>query len=306
MLTMKGIGKSFPGARVLTDVDLDVERGEVHALIGENGAGKSTLMKILAGVHTPDEGTIALDGRTVSFKHPTDAQRAGVAIIYQELTLLPERTVAENVFLGREPKRLGLVDRAAMETATAELLEELGESNFGPRDLVRRLSVAQQQVVEIVKALSVDARIVVMDEPTAALAESEVELLYRLVRRLSERGVAVLYISHRLREIFELADRVTVLKDGAKVTTLPIQELTTAGLVRLMVGRELTEYYPARATRPPGTSSCRCGAAATPPSTGSTWNCVRGRSSAWPDSREPAVPNSPRPSSGPNPSPAAR
>ncbi|MGW8361337.1 sugar ABC transporter ATP-binding protein [Streptomyces wedmorensis] len=252
MLTMTGICKSFPGARVLTDVDLDVERGEVHALIGENGAGKSTLMKILAGVHTPDEGTIALDGRTVSFKHPTDAQRAGVAIIYQELTLLPERTVAENVFLGREPKRRGLVDRAAMETATATLLDELGEASFGPRDLVRRLSVAQQQVVEIVKALSVDARIVVMDEPTAALAESEVELLYRLVRRLSERGVAVLYISHRLREIFELADRVTVLKDGAKVTTLPIDQLTTAGLVRLMVGRELTDYYPARATRPPG------------------------------------------------------
>ncbi|MGW8350909.1 sugar ABC transporter ATP-binding protein [Streptomyces wedmorensis] len=252
MLTMTGICKSFPGARVLTDVDLDVERGEVHALIGENGAGKSTLMKILAGVHTPDEGTIELDGRTVSFKHPTDAQRAGVSIIYQELTLLPERTVAENVFLGREPKRRGLVDRAAMETATATLLDELGEASFGPRDLVRRLSVAQQQVVEIVKALSVDARIVVMDEPTAALAESEVELLYRLVRRLSERGVAVLYISHRLREIFELADRVTVLKDGAKVTTLPIDQLTTAGLVRLMVGRELTDYYPARATRPPG------------------------------------------------------
>ncbi|MEW5626790.1 MULTISPECIES: sugar ABC transporter ATP-binding protein [Streptomyces] len=252
MLRMTGIGKSFPGARVLTDVDLDVEHGEVHALIGENGAGKSTLMKILAGVHAPDEGTIELDGRTVSFKHPTDAQRAGVAIIYQELTLLPERTVAENVFLGREPKRLGLVDRAAMESATARLLEELGEGSFGPRDLVRRLSVAQQQVVEIVKALSVDARIVVMDEPTAALAESEVELLYRLVRRLSERGVAVLYISHRLREIFELADRVTVLKDGAKVTTLPIGELTTAGLVRLMVGRELTDYYPPRATRPAG------------------------------------------------------
>lgn len=252
MLRMTGIGKSFPGARVLTDVDLDVERGEVHALIGENGAGKSTLMKILAGVHTQDEGTIALDGRTVSFKHPTDAQHAGVAIIYQELTLLPERTVAENVFLGREPKRRGLVDRKAMEQTTAELLEGLGEGSFGPRDLVRRLSVAQQQVVEIAKALSVDARIVVMDEPTAALAESEVELLYRLVRRLSERGVAVLYISHRLREIFELADRVTVLKDGAKVTTLPIGELSTAELVRLMVGRELTDYYPPRATAPAG------------------------------------------------------
>ncbi|MFE4634961.1 sugar ABC transporter ATP-binding protein [Streptomyces sp. NPDC056773] len=252
MLRMTGICKSFPGARVLTDVDLEVEPGEVHALIGENGAGKSTLMKILAGVHAPDGGTIELDGRTLSFKHPTDAQRAGVSIIYQELTLLPERTVAENVFLGREPKRLGLVDRAAMEEATSALLEELGERSFGPRDLVRRLSVAQQQVVEIVKALSVEARIVVMDEPTAALAEAEVELLYRLVRRLSERGIAVLYISHRLREIFTLAHRVTVLKDGAKVATLPIGELTTAGLVRLMVGRELTDYYPERATRPAG------------------------------------------------------
>lgn len=306
MLTMRGIGKSFPGARVLTDVHLDVERGEVHALIGENGAGKSTLMKILAGVHTPDEGTITLDGRTVTFKHPTDAQNAGVAIIYQELTLLPERTVAENVFLGREPKRLGLVDRAAMETATTQLLDELGEGSFGPRDLVRRLSVAQQQVVEIVKALSVDARIVVMDEPTAALAESEVELLYRLVRRLSERGVAVLYISHRLREIFELADRVTVLKDGAKVTTLPIEELTTAGLVRLMVGRELTEYYPARATRPAGDVLLKVSGGGNAVLDGIDLELRAGRSSVWPDSREPAVPNSPRRSSGPNRSPAAR
>ncbi|MFF7994288.1 sugar ABC transporter ATP-binding protein [Kitasatospora xanthocidica] len=252
MLKMTGIGKSFPGARVLTGVDLDVAAGEVHALIGENGAGKSTLMKILVGVHTPDEGTIELDGRPMAFKHPLDAQRAGVAIIYQELTLLPERTVAENVFLGREPVRRGLVDRAAMERTTARLLEELGEDSLGPRDLVRRLPVAQQQVVEIVKALSVDARIVVMDEPTAALAEHEVELLYRLVRGLSRRGIAVLYISHRLREIFELADRVTVLKDGAKVTTLPTSALTTAELVRLMVGRELTDYYPPRATRPAG------------------------------------------------------
>lgn len=252
VLRMTGIGKSFPGARVLSGVDLEVAAGEVHALIGENGAGKSTLMKILAGVHTPDEGTIEIDGRALVFGHPLDAQRAGVSIIYQELTLLPERTVAENVFLGREPARRGLVDRQAMERTTAELLASLGEDSFGPRDLVRRLSVAQQQVVEIVKALSVDARIVVMDEPTAALAEHEVELLYRLVRQLRERGIAVLYISHRLREIFDLADRVTVLKDGAKVATEPIDRISTADLVRLMVGRELTDYYPPRAQRPPG------------------------------------------------------
>ncbi|WP_220182744.1 sugar ABC transporter ATP-binding protein [Sphaerisporangium album] len=245
---MTGIGKSFLGVRVLSDVGLTVAAGEVHALMGENGAGKSTLMKILAGVHAPDEGTIEIDGRPVSFGHPIQAQRAGVAIIYQEFNLLPERSVAENVFLGREPARAGLVDRTAMETATERLLAELGEESFGPRDLVRRLSIAQQQVVEIVKALSLDARIVVMDEPTAALAEHEVELLYRLVRRLQERGIAVLYISHRLREVFDLADRVTVLKDGKHVTTVPVSEVSTDELVRLMVGRDLSAYYPPRAT----------------------------------------------------------
>ncbi|WP_204289280.1 sugar ABC transporter ATP-binding protein [Microbispora amethystogenes] len=249
---MTGIGKSFLGVRVLGGVDLEVSAGEVHAVVGENGAGKSTLMKILAGVHAPDEGTIEIDGRSVAFGHPVEAQRAGVAIIYQELTLLPERTVAENVFLGREPVRRGLVDRAAMETATGELLKSLGEESFGPRDLVRRLSVARQQVVEIAKALSLNARIVVMDEPTAPLADHEVELLYTLVRRLTARGIAVLYVSHRLREIFDLADRITVLKDGARVTTTEASSLDTAGLVRLMVGRELDSYYPPRAADPPG------------------------------------------------------
>ncbi|MEU0483795.1 sugar ABC transporter ATP-binding protein [Streptosporangium sp. NPDC006013] len=248
MLTMTGIGKSFLGVRVLSGVDLEVEAGEVHAVMGENGAGKSTLMKILAGVHAPDEGTIEIDGRQVSFGHPVEAQHSGVAIVYQEFNLLPERSVAENVFLGREPARVGLVDRTAMETATERLLAQLGETSFGPRDLVRRLSVAQQQVVEILKALSLNARIVVMDEPTAALAEHEVELLYRLVRRLQERGIAVLYISHRLREVFDLADRVTVLKDGKRVTTVPIADVSSDDLVRLMVGRDLGTYFPPRAT----------------------------------------------------------
>ncbi|MFF5207781.1 sugar ABC transporter ATP-binding protein [Streptosporangium sp. NPDC000396] len=245
---MTGIGKSFLGVRVLSGVDLAVAAGEVHAVMGENGAGKSTLMKILAGVHAPDEGTIEIDGRQVSFSHPLQAQRAGVAIIHQEFNLLPERSVAENVFLGREPTRRGLVDRAAMDTATRRLLAELGEDSFGPRDPVRRLSVAQQQVVEIVKALSLDARIVVMDEPTAALAEHEVELLYRLVRRLQERGIAVLYISHRLREVFDLADQVTVLKDGRRVATVSAAEVSSDELVRLMVGRDLGAYFPPRAT----------------------------------------------------------
>ncbi|WP_327093078.1 sugar ABC transporter ATP-binding protein [Nonomuraea sp. NBC_01738] len=244
---MRGIGKSFLGVRVLSGVDLDAQPGEVHAVVGENGAGKSTLMKILAGVHAPDEGSITIDGAAVAFGHPLDAQRAGVAIIYQEFNLLPQRDVAENVFLGREPARRGIVDRAAMERETARLLDELGETSFGPRDRVGRLSVAQQQVVEIVKALSQEARIVVMDEPTASLAEHEVELLYSLVRRLQDRGIAVLYISHRLREVFDLAQRVTVLKDGARVATSPIGEVTQSSLVRMMVGRELSDYYPPRA-----------------------------------------------------------
>ncbi|MDP4501726.1 sugar ABC transporter ATP-binding protein [Nonomuraea turcica] len=248
LLRMTGIGKSFLGVRVLTGVDLDAAPGEVHAVVGENGAGKSTLMKILAGVHAPDEGTIEIDGRRVSFGHPLEAQRAGVAIIYQEFNLLPERSVAENVFLGREPSRRGLVDAAAMVKETERLLAELGEDSFGPRDPVKRLSVAQQQVVEIVKALSLDAKIVVMDEPTAALAEHEVELLYRLVRRLQERGLAVLYISHRLREVFDLASRVTVLKDGARVACVDTAATAPDELIRLMVGRDLGTYFPPRSS----------------------------------------------------------
>ncbi|GAA2319422.1 sugar ABC transporter ATP-binding protein [Nonomuraea roseoviolacea subsp. roseoviolacea] len=252
VLKMTGITKSFQGVRVLDGVDLEASAGEVHAVVGENGAGKSTLMKILAGAHAPDGGSVEIDGRTVVFGHPVQAQRAGVAIMHQELSLLPERTVAENVFLGREPVRRGLVDRAAMESATAELLDSVGEESFGPRDLVRRLPVARRQVVEIAKALSLNARIVVMDEPTAALAEHEAELLHTLVRRLASRGIAILYVSHRLREILDLADRITVLKDGSRVTTADASTMDAPTLVRLMIGRELDSYYPPRAAEPPG------------------------------------------------------
>ncbi|WP_075741761.1 MULTISPECIES: sugar ABC transporter ATP-binding protein [Actinoalloteichus] len=251
---MRGISKSFVGVPVLTEVDLELRAGEVHAVVGENGAGKSTLMKVLAGVHEPEAGTVRIDGEQVSFAHPVEAQAAGVAIIYQELTLLADRTVAENVFLGREPRRGGLlgritgvVDRRAMADRTAALLADIGEMSIDPHTPVRRLSVAQQQVVEIVKALAGDARIVVMDEPTAALADHEVELLYSLVRRLIERGIGILYISHRMREIFDLSDRVTVLKDGRRTACRPTDEVTADDLIRLMVGRELGDYYPDRA-----------------------------------------------------------
>ena len=246
LLQMQGIRKSFVGVEVLHGVDLDLRTGEIHAIVGENGAGKSTLMKVLAGVHAPDEGTIRIDGTEVSFTHPHAAQAAGVGIVYQEFNLLPERTVAENVFVGREPVHRGLVDRRKMDRETAALLEEVGETSFGPRTPVRWLSVAQQQVVEIVKARSLDARILVLDEPTAALADHEVELLFTLVRRLQERGIGILYISHRLREVFALSDRITVIKDGGVVKTLPTAECDQRTLVHLMVGRELDGYFPPR------------------------------------------------------------
>jgi ribose transport system ATP-binding protein len=248
LLAMRGIRKSFLGVEVLHGVDLELAAGEVHAVVGENGAGKSTLMKVLSGVHPPDEGTILLDGEERTFGHPSQAQAAGISIIYQEFNLLPYRTVAENVFVGREPVRRGLVDRRRMEEQTAELLAGLAEVSFGPADVVGRLSVAQQQVVEIVKALSHSARILVMDEPTAALAEHEAELLAAMIRRLQERGIGILYISHRLKEVFALADRITVLKDGARVDTVRPAEVDSRGLVKLMVGRELDDYFPDRST----------------------------------------------------------
>ncbi|MDA0180593.1 sugar ABC transporter ATP-binding protein [Solirubrobacter phytolaccae] len=249
LLQMEGIRKSFVGVEVLHGVDLDLRAGEIHAIVGENGAGKSTLMKTLAGVHAPDEGTIRIDGQEVSFHHPAAAQAAGVGIVYQEFNLLPDRNVAENIFIGREPVRAGIVDRRKMERETAALLEEVGEASFGPRTPVRWLSVAQQQVVEIVKARSLNARILVLDEPTAALAEGEVELLFTLVRRLQELGVGVLYISHRLREVFALSDRITVIKDGGVVKTLNTAETNQRELVNLMVGRELDGYFPERGAK---------------------------------------------------------
>jgi ABC-type sugar transport system ATPase subunit len=249
LLQMQGIKKSFVGVEVLHGVDLDLRAGEIHAIVGENGAGKSTLMKTLAGVHPPTEGTIRINGEEVRFPHPAAAQAAGVGIVYQEFNLLPERNVAENVFVGREPRKGPIVDGRKMERDTAALLEEVGETSFGPRTPVRWLSVAQQQVVEIIKARSLNARILVLDEPTAALAEGEVELLFKLVRRLQELGVGILYISHRLREVFQLSDRITVIKDGGVVRTLNTAETNQRELVNLMVGRELDGYFPEKGTK---------------------------------------------------------
>ncbi|WP_328766119.1 sugar ABC transporter ATP-binding protein [Streptomyces sp. NBC_00286] len=244
LLALRGIGKSFLGVRVLDGVDLQVRPGEVHAVVGENGAGKSTLMKVVSGVYQPDEGTVEFAGAPRTFRSPREAQQAGIGIVYQELTLLPERTVAENVWLGREPLRRGLVDRRAMLSHTAGLLASIGEGSLPPDTRVGRLGVAQQQVVEIVKALALNARLLIMDEPTAALADHEVDQLYALVRRLQEQGMGVLYVSHRLKEVFDLSSRITVLKDGRAVATLDTADTSADQLVRHMVGRELSSYYP--------------------------------------------------------------
>ncbi|MDL5204627.1 sugar ABC transporter ATP-binding protein [Streptomyces sp. ALI-76-A] len=244
LLALRGIGKSFLGVPVLDGVDLQVRPGEVHAVVGENGAGKSTLMKVVSGVHQPDEGTVEFAGAPRTFRSPREAQQAGIGIVYQELTLLPERTVAENVCLGREPLRRGLVDRRAMLSHTAGLLASVGEGSLPPDTRVGRLGVAQQQVVEIVKALALDARLLIMDEPTAALADHEVDQLYALVRRLQEHGMGVLYVSHRLKEVFDLSSRITVLKDGRAVATVNTADTSADQLVRHMVGRELSSYYP--------------------------------------------------------------
>ena len=244
LLSMTGIDKSFLGVQVLDGIDLTVEAGEVHALVGENGAGKSTLMKILAGVHEADAGTIELDGKPVAFTHPLQAQQAGVSTVFQEFNLLPDRTVAENVYLGREPRRRGAVDTRRMIVDTESLLADLGVEGLSARRRVRSLSIAQQQIVEIVKAMSYDARVISMVEPTAALAGREVALLYDLVERLKQRGVAVLYVSHRLKEIFDLCDRVTVLKDGKLAATGATADITPDELVRSMVGRPMSSFFP--------------------------------------------------------------
>ena len=247
-IEMRGITKNFPGVKALKGVSFVAYPGEVHALAGENGAGKSTLMKILSGVYRLDGGAVVVGGEERHFTHPLDAIRAGIAVIYQEFSLLPERTVAQNIFLGREPTRFGLVDHGAMNQEARRVLSLFGSSHrIEPDTVVADLDVASQQLVEIAKAVSLDARVIVMDEPTAALNEAECEVLFGLVDTLKMRGVAIVYITHRMREITRLADRVTVLKDGetaASFDEVPEPDV----IVRAMVGRDIGDFYAAPAT----------------------------------------------------------
>src|SRR4051812_48293648 len=250
VLALKDVSKSFGAVRALRDVSLELFPGEVHALAGENGAGKSTLIKTLAGVHRPDAGQVLLDGEPVVFHGPGDARDAGIAVIYQEPTLFPDLSIAENIFMGRQPRRaLGRIDHKATHAATAALMKRLGVA-LDPDRPARGLSIADQQIVEIAKALSFDARVLIMDEPTAALTGSEVARLFGVVKALREQGAAVLFISHRLEEIFQICQRVTTLRDGAWIASEPIDGMTEDDLVRRMVGRDLDELYPKQDVRP--------------------------------------------------------
>lgn len=243
ILEMRGISKTFPGVKALNDVQLTIYPGEIHALMGENGAGKSTLMKVLSGAYQADPGgEIRIDGEPVTIDDPLAAKAHGIAIIYQELALAPNLTVAENIHLGMEIGRRGMIDRQAMAESCGETLKRLG-ATFGPRTLVADLSIAERQLVEIARAVHARSRILVMDEPTTALSSRETDRLFALVRQLRAEGLAIIYISHRMAEVYELSDRVSVLRDGTYVGTLGRDEIRPETIVRMMVGRDLSSFY---------------------------------------------------------------
>jgi ABC-type sugar transport system ATPase subunit len=255
-LELRGIRKSFDGVVAVEGVDLTLQDGEIHALVGENGAGKSTLINVTTGVHRPDAGEIRVRGAAMSFRRPGDAEQAGVSAVYQELSLIDELDVAQNVFLHREPRRLRwLLDSGRLYEDCRELLERLN-IDIDPGTPVESLSLARRQLVELAKALSRDASLVIMDEPTASLTISEQEHLFKILDGLRKRGLCVLYVSHRLEEIFRIADRVTVIRDGSVVRSMPIGETTRDEIVQLMVGRDLaSDLFPPRPPRPPALSA---------------------------------------------------
>ncbi|WP_205619495.1 ribose ABC transporter ATP-binding protein RbsA [Ferrimonas senticii] len=253
LLSLNGIEKSFPGVKALNGAQLNVYPGQVMALMGENGAGKSTMMKVMTGIYQPEAGEIRLNGEVVKFSGPRQSQAAGLSIIHQELNLIDELSIAENIFLGREPKRFGLIDWNKMYAEADALLERL-HVNCGSRTKMGELSLGQQQMVEIAKALSFKSNIIVMDEPTDALTDRETEALFAVIRELREQNVGIVYISHRLQEIFDICDRVTVMRDGQFIAEQAVSDLTECKLIELMVGRKLSDLYP-RVDHPRGAVS---------------------------------------------------
>jgi len=246
-LEIRSVSKAFPNVQALTDVSLDVRPGEILAFMGENGAGKSTLLKIINGDYRPDTGTLTIDGRALAFSSPRDAHKAGIRVIYQEPEIIPGVDVAENIWAGELPKRFGLIDRGQLNTQVRRSLAEYGFDDLLPMNLLGdQLSSAQRQIVEIMRALKTGNRVLALDEPTSSLTDDEVERLFTLVRRLRDEGVAIIYVSHRIKEILRLCDRVAILRDGRLIAVKPAAELTESEIVRLMVGRDLTDVFQRR------------------------------------------------------------
>jgi ribose transport system ATP-binding protein len=309
LLAVEGISKGFPGVQALDGVNFELDRGEVLALVGENGAGKSTLMKILSGIYTMDSGRIVIDGDEVDVNDPKAAQKLGISIIHQEMNLMPHLTVAQNIYIGREPRTGFWLREGELNRRTQRLLDDLGIL-LEPTQVVGDLTVASQQMVEIAKALSFDStKILIMDEPTSAISISETQVLFRLIRSLRDRGVGIVYISHRMEELRQIADRVTVLRDGQYVGTRRMDEVTDDEIIAMMVGREISAAYLSRQEAPANTaevalevrglSTRTC--CATSPS-----RCAGARSSGSPASWARGAPRPPGRSSAPTRWPRAR
>ena len=243
ILEIRGLVKTFPGVRALDQVDLDIRRGEVHVLVGENGAGKSSLIKVLCGIYQPDQGEILYEGRPYIPHTPVDAIRSGIRVVYQEFNLLPYLSVAENVFFEKLPTKRGLVDYRTLYRDTQRVLAEVG-LDISPQTKVELLGIAQMQLLEIAKAISTESKVLILDEPTATLTPKEINLLFEIISKLKARGVTIIYISHRLQETFEIGDRITVLRNGKKVRTAPIQQVTIPDIVKMMVGKEMGAEFP--------------------------------------------------------------
>lgn len=245
ILELKKINKAFPGVKALTDVDLELRKGEVLALVGENGAGKSTLMKILSGAYKKDSGSIFFDGKEVEIQSPIHSEKLGIAIIYQELNLIQRVTVAENIYLGRCPIKNGVIQWKQMYDSSEKLMKEL-DLNIDVRAMLRELSLAEQQLVEIIKAVSTNAKVVIMDEPTSSLSQSETEILFGIIEKLKAKGTSIIFITHRLDEIYRVCDRMTILRDGCYIGTREVKDVTKDEMIEMMIGRKLTNQYPSR------------------------------------------------------------
>jgi ribose transport system ATP-binding protein len=282
-VTMQGISKSFGEVRVLDGIDFSVAGGEIHALVGENGAGKSTLMKIISGAHSADSGTILIDGEAVTMRSPRDAEALGIAIIHQELNMIPQLSVIDNLFLGRERNRFGVLERGRMQRESANWLGKVGAGQIDVNRPAETLSIGLQQLAEIAKALSLNARVLIMDEPTASLTDHEINALFEIMRDLKARGVGIVYVSHRMEEIFKICDKVSVLRDGHLAGERAVAQTSFDEVVKMMVGRELKERFPKRQT-----SSGLCGSKSTisrtrSTSEASTSRCMPEKSWALPD-----------------------